>query len=239
MATKKKPATKRPAATAAKKPAAAAASAQQQAWTKQTAKLYQFPFSNSDMGEAAQRATETVRSTAEQFFKAGSDMLQQFTGQQAALPNFQFPSFPAFDAKAGEKAFGFGAGASEQFTKSAGSAGRIASEAASLSRENAEALVECGNIAATVTKQLSSEVMGYLNKSFAQNVELSKQAFGCRTLNDMFDLQTKIVKSNLDAFFSESLKISEIAFQCASDISEPLNERLSESTERLSKVAAA
>jgi hypothetical protein len=254
MATKKKPAAKRPAASAAaaaKRPATASA----QTWAQPSAKLYQLPFAQGDMGEAAQCASETIRSTAEQVMKAGSDAMQQFFGQNGAqfpqfqqfqqfqqfpqFQQFQFPQFPGIDAKAGEKAFAFGRDASEQLTKSAGSATRVVNEAVDISRENAEAIVEVGNIAVNVSKQVSAEIIGFVNKSFAQNVELSKQAFNCRTLNDMFDLQSKIVKSNLDSFFNESLKISELAFQCASDISEPLNERISESAERLTKVAAA
>lgn len=248
MATKKKPAAKRPAAAAApaaKRPAAAS----QHAWAQQSAKLYQLPFAQGDIGQAAQRATETLRSTTEQMVKAGSDAMQQFFGQsgsQFQFPSFgsmpsmpAMPSFPGFDAKAGEKAFAFGRDASEQLTKAAGSTNRAVNEAVEISRENAEAVVEAGNIAVNVSKQMSAEIISFVNKSFAHNVELSKQAFNCRTLNDMFDLQGKIVKSNLDAFFNESLKMSEMAFQCASDISEPLNERISESAERLTKVAAA
>jgi len=82
-------------------------------------------------------------------------------------------------------------------------------------------------------------LISYMNQTFAQNVELSKQIFNCRTLNDMFDLSSRFVKSNLDGFFNESVKVSELAFNGAGEIAEPLNERISESTERLVKAVAA
>jgi hypothetical protein len=116
MATKKKPAAKRPAASAAaaaKRPATASA----QTWAQPSAKLYQLPFAQGDMGEAAQRASETIRSTAEQVMKAGSDAMQQFFGQNGSqypqfpqfqqfpqLQQYQFPQFPRIYAKAGDKA---------------------------------------------------------------------------------------------------------------------------------------
>jgi hypothetical protein len=95
------------------------------------------------------------------------------------------------------------------------------------------------NLATSVSKELAADTINYLNKQFGQNVELSKQALTCRTLNDMFDLATRITKANLDGFFSQSVKISEMVFQCATDVSEPINDRISESASRLSKVMAS
>ncbi|MBN67492.1 MAG: hypothetical protein CMM94_08020, partial [Rickettsiales bacterium] len=74
---------------------------------------------------------------------------------------------------------------------------------------------------------------------FAENVELSKDMFNCRTLNDVFEMQNRVMKTNLDNFFSESLKMSQLMFQCASEVAEPINQRISETTERLTKNMAA
>jgi hypothetical protein len=238
MSAKKKPsASKRPAAKPAAKTASAAkaksAPASANSWAQQSAKLYQLPFAQADASQAAKQATDTVRSATEQFMKFGNDMMQQlFSGAKQ-------PQFAAFDPKASEKAFAYSRESADQLAKSANTANRAMSEAAELTRENAEAIVEVGNIAVNVSKQVSAELINYANSTFSQNVELSKQALNCRTLNDMFDLSSKIMKSNVDAAFNESIKVSELLFQCATDISEPLNERISESTERLTKVVAA
>ena len=81
--------------------------------------------------------------------------------------------------------------------------------------------------------------MNYANKNFSQNVELSKEVLQIRTLNDLFDLGTRFMKTNLDSFFSQSVKLSEKLFQTATEVSEPLNERISESADRISKAMAA
>ena len=224
-AAKRKTAAKKPAAkrAAPKRPAAAASSTAKAAnWKDQSAALY---------------GADEVRNTAEQMMKAGGDMMQQFFGKGGNQFAEQFKN--AFDPKAASKAFAMNGEAAEQLNKTASTATRTMNEAAEISRENAEAMVECGNIAVNVSKQMSSELIGFANKSFAQNVELSKQALACRTINDIFDLQNRAMKSNLDALFNESVKMSELMFQCASDISEPLNERISESTDRLTKASAA
>lgn len=239
--TKKKPAAKKRAAAPLK---SAAKQATSQNWTQQSAKMYQLPFAQGDVNKAA----KDFQSMTENAVKASTDFMQQFFGN---APQFDMSkTFAQFDpskmfnqfaeaAKGGEKAFSFGKDAGAQFQKGAQGATKAVNEAVELSRENAEAAMECGNIAVNVSKNISAEIINYANKAFAQNVELSKQIFNCRTLNDMFDLSSKFFKSNLDGFFNESVKVSELAFAGASEISEPLNERFSESTERFVKAVAA
>jgi hypothetical protein len=220
-------------------------------WAKQSAKLYQLPFAQGDVGAATKHAAATVQSAGENMMKMSSDMMQQMFGKAAKggfsaesfnpAAMFQHaPQFKNFDpASAQEKLSSFARESAEHIAKSTGNANRAIGEAMELSRENTEAAVEVTNVAVTVSKELAAELIGYMNKCFAQNVELSKQVLSCRTLNDMFDLSSRIMKTNLDGFFSESVRMSEKLFQCATDVSEPLNERLSATTERLTKAMAA
>lgn len=212
------------------KPAAAA----NQAWAQQSAKLYPFAQMNG-ADDASAAATKQMQDAAEQMMKYSSDFMQQLFAAPLASDK-KANGFAGDASNAFSKAARDGAA---KLSKGADSAQRSLNDVVELGRENAEAIVEAGNIAVGVGKQVSAEVVNYVNKAFSNNVELSKQAFTCRTLNDMFDLNNKFVKSNLDAFFNESVKVSEMLFQCATDISEPLNERLSETTQRLSKTFAA
>lgn len=257
MATAKKKTAKRSTKTAAKKtfkPAVKAASSAQSAWTQQSAKLLPFGngFASSDMGDVSKQAENMMR--------MGQDAMQQWwTAAQSAASNPQsiaretkakvndlfanVPSFkgmPSFDAsKAQEQLSGFARESAEQLSKSAGSCTKAMNEAMAISKESTETMVEVSNIAVALTKELGAEMISYCNKTFAQNVELSKQVLACRTLNDMFDLSSKFMKTNLDSFFSESVKLSELMFQASTDVSEPLNEHVSGASERLSKALAA
>lgn len=209
------------------KPAAAA----NQAWAQQSAKLYPFAQFNGKAAEdASAAATKQMQDAAEQMMKYGSEFMQQLFA--APLSDKKISPFQGNTKDALAKNV-------EKLSKTADSAQRSLNDVVELGRDNAEAIVEAGNIAVGVSKQVGAEVVNYVNTAFSNNVELSKQIFTCRTLNDMFDLNNKFVKSNLDAFFNESVKVSELLFQCATDISEPLNERLSETTQRLSKTFAA
>ncbi len=232
-------------------------------WAEKSANLYQLPFAQGDVNQASRQ----MQSMAEDAMKAGAEFMQKFVGSadtgfdaskmmSAFDPAKMMGNFDAskmmmgaFDPakmltafqphKTGEHVFAFTKDSAEQMQKSAAATTRAVSEATELSRENAEAAMECGNMAVTISKSVSSELINYANQAFAQNVELSKQIFNCRTLNDIFDLSSKFVKSNLDGFFNESMRVSELAFQGANELAEPMNERLSKSTERLVKAVAA
>lgn len=236
-------------------------------WAKESAKLYQMPFAQGDMNAAAQQAASTMKSASENMAKAGSEMMQQLFAQSAKSGKAQsydpsalmrqmqeqfahmpqmaqiqnmMPNMPQFDGGAMQEKFAsYAREASEQMQRASQATQNAAQESMEVARENAEAVVEVMNAAATVSKELMAELISYINRQFAQNTELSKQALTCRTLNDMFDLSTRILKSNLDSFFSESVKISEKLFQCATDCSEPLNERMTETTERMTKAMAS
>ncbi|PZP85233.1 MAG: hypothetical protein DI582_06605 [Azospirillum brasilense] len=220
-------------------------------WAKQSAKMYQLPFAAGDVNEATRQAAEQVKSATESFVRAGNDMMSQMFGG-AADPMAQWkglfnqaaqrmPSMAGLPGanEAAAKMQNLARESADQMARTTGTANRAMGEAMELARENAEAMVECSNIAISVSKEIGAELITYANKTFSQNVELGKQLLSCRTLNDMFDLSSKFMKTNLDSFFSESVKLSEKMFQCATDVSEPLNERLSDTSDRMSKVIAA
>ncbi len=215
-----------------------------QDWAKQSAKLYQLPFAQGDMGAASQKAAEQMKSATENAVKMSSEFMNKMFGEQAKAASAnqafdpasyfkqfqsQMPQMPNFDMGA----------AQEQISKATQGANRASAEAMEAARENIAVLTNVCNIAATVSKELAAEMVSFLNKQFSQNVELSKQALTCRTLNDMFDLSTRITKANLDAFFSQSVKLSEMLFQCGTDVSEPLNACAAKTSARLAKAMQA
>ena len=194
-------------------------------WAKQSAKMYQLPFAQEDATKAAKDATEGMMNFAQQMFNQSKN---SFSANEAFNPQEAQAKFSRFAQES-----------AEQLNKSAGSAQRAMGEISELVRENAETLVEVTNLGVSVSKEVAAEIISYLNKSIAQNIEIGKQIHNCRTLNDLFDLASTCMKTNLDSFFSESIKLSEKLFRAGTDISEPLNERLSDTTDRLTKALSA
>lgn len=216
-------------------------------WAKQSAKLYQLPFANGDAATATKQAAEQVKSATEQFVRAGNDMVSKMFGGTDPMAQWKglfdqatskASSLPGAQAAA-DKMRDFTRESAAQASKAASDATRALNDAGALTRENAEAFVEVNNIAIAVSKEIGAELISYTNRTFSQNVELGKQLLTCRTLNDMFDLSSKFMKTNLDGFFSETVRLSEKLFQLGNDVAEPLNERFSETNERLSRTLKA
>lgn len=107
------------------------------------------------------------------------------------------------------------------------------------SRENTEALVETGNILSEATRKMAEELYNFANRTFAKNVEYSKEFLSCRTLNDLMDLQNKIFLANAEELFDESITLSDLTFQAAYEAAEPIQDRANEATDHLHKVMAA
>lgn len=177
---------------------------------------------------AAQASTSSPMgsfSSADDVMKVSTNAIQQM-----------MKGMPSMPADMSSKMFSMmGKDGAAQIQKSAGVASRSMGEMMAMGKEHVDACVASSNVAVAATKHVGAELFNYANKSFSQNVEMSKELFGCRTLNDMFDLHSKVMKTNLDHFFSESVKMSEMLFKSATKAAEPINQTVSRSAKRISK----
>jgi len=178
--------------------------------------------------QATLSAVESSRNSAENVVKISTEAMKEFFANGAEETQ-----------KAHEKVFAMGRESAEQLAKGADASAKMINEVISIGRENIDACVECGNIAAGITKTISTELFNITNDLFTENLEVSKEIFSCRTFNDLFELQARISKDNIDSMFNATMKISELCFQFATETAEPINERVAEATERFSRTLAA
>lgn len=171
---------------------------------------------------------ESTRNSAESVVKIGSAAVKDLLANGTSEAQ-----------KAQEKAFEMGRESAQQISKSADVITKSLQDAIAISRGNVETLVECGNLTASFAKDISSELVEYANKAFSDNVEISKNVFACRTINDMMDLQNKIVRSSFDGFFNQSSKLTNMLFEYSTEALEPINERVTQATEQFSKTLAS
>lgn len=169
--------------------------------------------------------SETARHSAQTVVSFGQTAMKEFMATSAGEAQ-----------KAQEKAFAMGRESAENFAKSADAFGRVLNGVIGMSRDNVETCVECGDLTAELAKELSSELFANANQAFSDTVETSKAFFACRTLNDMVELQNRLVHQSLDNFFNESMKISNMLFEYGQQALDPINERVATATEQLGKV---
>ncbi len=173
-------------------------------------------------------AVENGRASAENVVKIGGKAVKDFMGSAAS------------DAqRAQEKVFAMSREGSQKLVKGADAVTKVLYETISLGRDNVETAIECGNLAASLAKDVSTELFEAGNRTFSDNLELSKEFFTCRTFNDMFELQNRILKNSLDTFFNESVKLSGMVFEYTTEALEPINDRISQASEQISKALTA
>lgn len=171
---------------------------------------------------------DTTRASAENVVKMGGKAVKDFM------------SSSAYDAqKAQEKMFAFTREGSEQLVKQADAVTKVLYETIAMARDNVETLIECSNLTAALVKDMSGELFETGNEAFSENLELSKEFFSCRTFSDMLELQNRAVKHSMDTFFSQSMRLSTMLFEYTNEALEPINERVSQASEQISKVLAA
>ncbi len=93
-----------------------------------------------------------------------------------------------------------------------------------------------GNMATNTARELVDEMLHYSNKTFSDNMEISKDIFSCRTINDLFDLHNKLMHNNIDNFFNKSIRITQLLLQHAGDAVEPFNQAMADSAKKIKKL---
>lgn len=184
--------------------------------------------STNRAAKSAFSAVESTRASAENVVKisgnAVKDLIASGTGEMQ---------------RAQEKMYEMSRESVETIAKSTDTTTKMMYEAINICRDNIEACVECASTMSGLAKDVSQEMADYISKSFSDQVELSKDAFNCRTMNDVIELQNKVMKQSMDSYFNECMKIYDMFFECATEALEPINQRVSDATEQVSRIMAA
>lgn len=173
-------------------------------------------------------AVESTRSSAENVMKISGSAMRDFLSSSTEEAQ-----------KAQEKAFEFGRESAENIAKSADALTKVMHEMVGISRDNVETCVECCNMTAALAKDISGEIVECANRAFSDTVEISKEAFSCRTLNDVLELQTRVAKQTMDLWFNQSSRLTNMMFEYSTEALEPINERVAQASEQFSKALAA
>lgn len=184
---------------------------------------------------AANKVTQTAFSAAESTRKSAQNVVNIGTNAVRDL----LSSSTGEVAKAQQKAFDMSRESVENLTRGADMATKLVVECATIARDNMDACIECSTVASSVAQDITTEISECCNRAFSDAVELSKDAFNCRTLNDILEWQSRAFRQTMDTAFSESNKLSNILFQSCTDALEPINERIAEASDQISKVLAA
>jgi hypothetical protein len=88
-------------------------------------------------------------------------------------------------------------------------------QASAASTAGAEAAMRTGSSLAEGMQEVTSAWAHYAEEVMRQTSEASRAWMGCRSLTEMFEIQSKLLRGNLQAFLDQSGKIAEIAGRMA------------------------
>lgn len=177
---------------------------------------------------AAKAATGTTRRAAENVLHLGTRNVREAMNRGAGEAQRMKKQADRFTREG-----------ADQLSRVSNVASRTMNDSVAMLQGNMESYVECGNIAADLTRKVREEAFTFANDIFSSNVEISKDIFACRTINDLFDLQNRLIRTNLDSLFTQSTRMSEIMFDYMNQAAEPISDRISEATNRFSRNIAA
>ncbi|HEY8190722.1 MAG TPA: phasin family protein [Micavibrio sp.] len=103
-------------------------------------------------------------------------------------------------------------------------------------KDQQEALVESGRIYARGVEDVLKFVTAFTQESVEKNTETFKSLWGCKTLQELTEVQSRIAQQNFDDFMAGATKLSEMGVKVASEAFEPINDQFSKT---ISKSMAA
>ncbi len=164
---------------------------------------------------------KTTQDTFEATVKAGQENFESFikTSTQAFQKNF-------------EQSFGSGGKHIEELVKGY-------SDVTAYGKENAEAVVASGTLAAKNLETINTEFFGFTKKLFEGNVAAMKALTTVKTPQEFFQTQNEIFKSRYEDVVKEATKLSEMTKALAAESMEPISDRVNTNVETVKKQFAA
>lgn len=116
---------------------------------------------------------------------------------------------------------------------------KFAQEAANSGKENMDAMMQSGNIFMNGCEEIMKTCLSMTQEAADKNTKAMKSLMGCKTVNDLTEAQTKLIRQNFEDFIASSTKLSELSMKVATDSFAPLNTRLDDTVKKArDKVAA-
>jgi phasin family protein len=109
-------------------------------------------------------------------------------------------------------------------------------EANAHSKKNLEAVVASATAATKGAEALGAQAMAFSKTVFDAQVSAAKTLASAKSVQEVVELQTSFAKSALETYMAEFGKMTDTVSASVKDAIKPLNERVTETVERLQAV---
>jgi phasin family protein len=101
------------------------------------------------------------------------------------------------------------------------------------SKKNLEAVVASATAATKGAEALGAQAMAFSKAMFDGQVSAARSLAGAKSIQEVVELQTAYAKSALETYMAEVGKMTETVSASVKDSLKPINERVTETVERL------
>lgn len=102
-------------------------------------------------------------------------------------------------------------------------------------RDNVDAAVAVGNVAAKASEALNREFQDISKRSMDEAISAAKAFSGVKTAKEFFELQSDLMKSTWEQFVADSSSVGEIVTKYSKEAAAPINGRVTATVEQVSK----
>lgn len=120
----------------------------------------------------------------------------------------------------------------EQFTKMLEDAQKGLDEAMTMSQAYMEALGQSGGLLSRSGEDMLKSWMGFNQTMVERSIETGRAMMGVKTLRDLTELQSRLIRDLLDEAFAETARLNEAALKATNVALEPLAAQVNEAWER-------
>ena len=116
---------------------------------------------------------------------------------------------------------------------------KAAEELGSFTRENVEAFVESGKIAAKGFETLMQSAIELAKKNGEAATTAFKSFSSAKSANELLQLQSDFARSQFDKFIADSSKMTEAFVKLSNDVFEPISSRFAVAADKFKAAAVA
>ena len=174
---------------------------------------------NRNMNEALNKTADAGRSAAGEATKAGE---QTFRASADAARGGAETAQDAMRAGLNTAAQTFQQ-VTDQFTRTLGFAEPQSQELARKSSQNLEAVTQATSVLAQGAQEISREWFGLAQERLRKNIDGLNALTRCRSVQDMFAVQSDLVRDNLRQVIDNSRRLSEVSVRVAQDATRSFN----------------
>lgn len=127
----------------------------------------------------------------------------------------------------------------EDMKEPANNVNEVTAEAADIASRNIHRWNEFSSMAPDILRNIGSEMTENYQRSFLNCVEISREAFRCRSVADIADFQSKALQRLMEGYFESSTRLSNILFRGCAKTFEPLSDRTIPSAAQARRRSAA